>query len=201
MPTPRKNFRSAKPEPIDDPVIGGNRGDMIAALIADRHVRNVDAVPFADLAARKLRHRDRAKGPPAEPRDQKAVGGAKQRGEIGRQRAHGRIVHDDDLAAHRHGAEHAQIEQQPAAGMKRKLDLLPKIAAAETATAHRNVAQGKFPRRRRREDFDPAVERGVFAAGDQSVDRLDHLDRETLHPDHGLGQKAAVDGNSWLHAR
>ena len=85
-------------------------------------------------------------------------------------------------------------------GMQRKLDLLPKITAGKATVAHRDVAQWKFPRRRRRKDFYPPVERGVFTAVDQSVYRFDDLGGETLHADRRLGQKAAINGNSRLHS-
>jgi len=113
--------------------------------------------------------------------------------------AHRGVVHDHDLAAHQKRAEHAQIEKKPAAGVKRKFHLLPKIAAGDAATAQPDMAQMKVPRRTRRENLDPAVERGVLATVDEIVDGLDHLASKALHANRRLGEKTAVNNDIRRH--
>jgi len=71
-----KIFAADKAEPIDDRMVGGDRCDMIAALEANRHAADIDAVPFADLPAGKLRHRHHPPGPPAQPRNKEVIGSA-----------------------------------------------------------------------------------------------------------------------------
>ena len=111
-----KKFAADQIEPSQHGKVGRNRGDVVAALVADRHFGDIGAVPFADFVARKFRDRDHQIGAPAQARQQKAVGGAKARRKIIRQRAHGGVVHDHDLMARHQRPEHAQIEQQaPAA--------------------------------------------------------------------------------------
>src|SRR5271163_2382422 len=113
--------------------------------------------------------------------------------------AHRGVMHDHDLAARQKRAEHAQIEKKPAAGVKRKFHLLPKIAAGDAATAQPDMAQMKIPRRARRENLDPAVERGVLATVDEIVDGLDHLASKALHANRRLGEKAAVNNDIRRH--
>ena len=83
--------------------------------------------------------------------------------------------------------------------MKRKLDLLPKIAVEPAATAQRNMAQRKIPSRARRHDLDTPLERGIFAAIDEPVDRFRRLNRETLYAGRSLGEETAVYGDVRQH--
>src|SRR5665213_219931 len=92
--------------------------------------------------------------------------------------------------------EHAQIEQQAAGGMERKLELLPGVTGGKSDTAQRDVFEREIPRALRRENLDVALERGIVALK-QRVDRLDRLHGKSLHARGALGEEAAVDRDAW----
>ena len=145
-PTPRKNLRPRRSSRSSTDRSAAHRRDMVAALVADRHGVDIGAVPFADLAAGKFGHGHDQIGASAQARNKKAVSGAKARRKIIGQRAHGGVVHDDDLVARDQRPEHAQIEQQPSAGVQRKLDLLPEVAGEKSGAAERDILERKIAR-------------------------------------------------------
>ena len=108
-------------------------------------------------------------------------------------------MHDDELVALDYRTDTAEVEQEPAARKDRQFGLLPKIAAADTATAHRNVPQWELSRRGRRQHLDSPVEGCIFAAVDQRIDCHRGLNGEALHAGHGLGEEPAVYDKFRLH--